>query len=78
MSFNTQCSTQWDGFNHFPYKNYPKEGEYTYYAGQTTEVARDKSIKKYGIQSESGQAGRRQAGTTSCGGSWGVSGRWVW
>lgn len=53
VSFNTQCSTQWDGFNHFPYKNYPKEGEYTYYGGQTTEVARDKSIKKYGIQSES-------------------------
>ncbi|BEJ13946.1 hypothetical protein CspHIS471_0311200 [Cutaneotrichosporon sp. HIS471] len=50
VSFNTQCSTQWDGFNHFPYKNYPKEGEYTYYGGQTTEIARDKSIKKYGIQ----------------------------
>jgi hypothetical protein len=65
VSFNTQCSTQWDGFNHFPYKNYPKEGEYTYYAGQTTEVARDKSIKKYGIQSEYDlEAESRQAGTS--------------
>ncbi|GMK53558.1 hypothetical protein CspeluHIS016_0101440 [Cutaneotrichosporon spelunceum] len=50
VSFNTQCSTQWDGFNHYPYRNYPTEGEYTYYGGQPTAVAMDKSIKKYGIQ----------------------------
>ena len=29
VSFNTQTSTQVDGFRHYPYQNYPKEGEYT-------------------------------------------------
>jgi hypothetical protein len=29
VSFNTQTSTQVDGFRHYPYQNYPKDGEYT-------------------------------------------------
>jgi hypothetical protein len=29
VSFNTQTSTQVDGFRHYPYQNYPEEGEYT-------------------------------------------------
>lgn len=54
VSFNTQCSTQWDGFRHYPYKNYPKEGEYTYYGGLTTDEARNPDDIRYGIQSELG------------------------
>ena len=28
VSFNTQASTQWDGFRHYPYQDYPSLGEY--------------------------------------------------
>lgn len=30
ISFNTQCSTQWDGFKHYPYQNYPEQGQHVY------------------------------------------------
>lgn len=53
VEFNTQNSSQWDGFRHFPYRNYPKDGEYTYYGGMTTDQAKDKGCSKYGVQSES-------------------------
>lgn len=52
VSFNTQCSTQWDGFNHVPYQNYPEKGKYTYHGGLTTEDVAG-GCKKYGIHSES-------------------------
>jgi len=29
VSFNTQTSTQVDGFRHYPYQDYPGKGEYT-------------------------------------------------
>lgn len=30
VSFNTQSSTQWDGFRHYPYLDYPEKGQYTW------------------------------------------------
>ncbi|KLT39259.1 hypothetical protein CC85DRAFT_288744 [Cutaneotrichosporon oleaginosum] len=35
VTFNTQYSTQWDGFAHVPYQNYPEAGKYTYHGGLT-------------------------------------------
>ncbi|CAK7212699.1 hypothetical protein SBRCBS47491_001555 [Sporothrix bragantina] len=49
LSFNTQCSTQWDGFRHFPYKDWPSQGELTFYNGQTLESARDLTDSRNGI-----------------------------
>ncbi|WVR09352.1 hypothetical protein IAU60_006418 [Kwoniella sp. DSM 27419] len=49
VSFNTQGSTQWDGFRHYPYLNYPDKGSYVYYGGQTSEEAKDPSVKRNGI-----------------------------
>jgi hypothetical protein len=28
LHFNTQVSTQWDGLRHYPYQNYPSQGEF--------------------------------------------------
>ncbi|OCF35856.1 hypothetical protein I317_05078 [Kwoniella heveanensis CBS 569] len=50
VTFNTQTSTQWDGFRHFPYKHYPKQDQYTYHGGMTEEEAKDPSVTKYGVQ----------------------------
>ncbi|KAH8653884.1 hypothetical protein BX600DRAFT_440936 [Xylariales sp. PMI_506] len=50
LSFNTQCSTQWDGFRHFPYKDWPKAGDLTFYNGQTFESATNPKDKRNGIQ----------------------------
>ncbi|CAK7232879.1 hypothetical protein SCUCBS95973_008407 [Sporothrix curviconia] len=49
LSFNTQCSTQWDGFRHFPYKDWPSKGELTFYNGQTFESAKDPKESRNGI-----------------------------
>ncbi|KAK8858930.1 hypothetical protein IAR55_003161 [Kwoniella newhampshirensis] len=49
VSFNTQSSTQWDGFRHYPYQNYPEKGQYRFYGGMTLEEASDKSVIKHGI-----------------------------
>jgi hypothetical protein len=51
VSFNTQTSTQVDGFRHYPYQNWPKEGEYTYYGGMSTDEAKDVSNHENGVQS---------------------------
>ena len=53
LNFNTQGSTQWDGFRHYAYHDYPSKGEYTFYNGLTREEAKDKTIHKLGIQSMS-------------------------
>jgi hypothetical protein len=52
VTFNTQCSTQWDGFRHVPYQNYP-EGQTTYFGGLTHEEAGNADDHRYGTQSES-------------------------
>ncbi|KAL1892468.1 hypothetical protein Sste5346_006978 [Sporothrix stenoceras] len=49
LSFNTQCSTQWDGFRHFPYKNWPNQGDLTFYNGQSFESAKDPKQSRNGI-----------------------------
>ncbi|KAL0250786.1 hypothetical protein I308_103002 [Cryptococcus tetragattii IND107] len=49
LSFNTQSSTQWDGFRHYPYQHFPKEGQYRFYNGMTLEEASDPSTTKLGI-----------------------------
>jgi hypothetical protein len=51
VSLNTQSSTQWDGFRHYPYQNYPTEGSFTYFGGMSSDDAKDKTVTKYGIQS---------------------------
>ncbi|WWC64903.1 uncharacterized protein I303_107517 [Kwoniella dejecticola CBS 10117] len=50
VSFNTQTSTQWDGFRHYPYLNYPEKGSYVYYGGQSSNDAKDRAIIRNGIQ----------------------------
>ncbi|OCF36999.1 hypothetical protein I316_01597 [Kwoniella heveanensis BCC8398] len=50
VRFNTQSSTQWDGFRHYPYQDWPGKGEYTFYGGMSIEEASDSSVKKYGAQ----------------------------
>ncbi|ORX36946.1 hypothetical protein BD324DRAFT_651419 [Kockovaella imperatae] len=50
LTFNTQGSSQWDGFRHYPYQHYPEKGQYRYYGDQTTEEARDKSVLRNGTQ----------------------------
>lgn len=50
VSFNTQFATQWDGFRHFPYQNYPKQGEYTFYGGMSGDEAADPNNKRFGTQ----------------------------
>ncbi|WWC92013.1 uncharacterized protein L201_006967 [Kwoniella dendrophila CBS 6074] len=50
VSFNTQTSTQWDGFRHYPYLNYPEKGSYIYYGGQSSDDAKNKAISRNGIQ----------------------------
>lgn len=52
VTFNTQCSTQWDGFAHVPYQNYPEKGQYAYHGGLTTEQVKDPKCTKFGIHSE--------------------------
>ncbi|WWC61609.1 uncharacterized protein I303_104193 [Kwoniella dejecticola CBS 10117] len=49
LKFNTQGSTQWDGFRHYPYQNWPEEGKFTFYGGMDISEASDSSIKKYGV-----------------------------
>ncbi|OCF54101.1 hypothetical protein L486_08424 [Kwoniella mangroviensis CBS 10435] len=49
LHFNTQCSTQWDGFRHYAYQNWPEEGRFTFYGGMDIKEASDLTIKKYGI-----------------------------
>lgn len=55
VSFNTQCSTQWDGFAHVPYQHYPEKGKYTYHGGLTSDEIFG-GCTKYGIHSESQRA----------------------
>ncbi|EIW72047.1 hypothetical protein M231_07642 [Tremella mesenterica] len=50
VNLNTQTSTQWDGFRHYPYQNYPEKGQYVYYNGQTSEEAKDPNVHRNGIQ----------------------------
>lgn len=50
VSFNTQAGTQWDGFRHFPYQNYPEKGQYTFYGGMTGDEAADIDNPRYGVQ----------------------------
>lgn len=52
LTFNTQTSSQWDGFRHFPYQNFPGPGEYRFYNGLTMEEAKDPKVIRNGIQSE--------------------------
>ncbi|WWC70459.1 uncharacterized protein I206_104410 [Kwoniella pini CBS 10737] len=53
LNFNTQGSTQWDGFRHYPYQNWPEEGKFTFYGGMDISEASNKEIKKYGVQNYS-------------------------
>ncbi|RSH89120.1 hypothetical protein EHS25_002786 [Saitozyma podzolica] len=50
LTFNTQTSSQWDGFRHFPYQNFPGPGEYRFYNGLTMEEAKDPKVIRNGIQ----------------------------
>ncbi|WVF71732.1 hypothetical protein IAT40_006540 [Kwoniella sp. CBS 6097] len=50
LKFNTQSSTQWDGFRHYPYQDWPEKGKYTFYGGMSIEEASDSKVKKYGAQ----------------------------
>lgn len=52
LSFNTQTSTQIDGFRHYPYQNYPREGEYLFYGGMSSDEAKNPGVLRNGIQSE--------------------------
>ena len=52
LKFNTQRSSQWDGFRHFPYQDYPEKGKYIFYGGMSSEDARDKNVTRNGTQSE--------------------------
>jgi hypothetical protein len=52
LHFNTQGSTQWDGFRHYAYTDYPTKDSYVFYNGLSREQAKDKSIYTLGIQSE--------------------------
>ncbi|KAL1411744.1 hypothetical protein Q8F55_002710 [Vanrija albida] len=49
LSFNTQCSTQWDGFKHYPYQNYHGPGQHVHYNGMTYAEATDPANMKLGI-----------------------------
>ncbi|WVW86489.1 hypothetical protein I302_108537 [Kwoniella bestiolae CBS 10118] len=49
VSFNTQASTQWDGFRHYPYLDYPEKGSYVYYGGQSNDDAKNRAISRNGI-----------------------------
>ncbi|WRT66103.1 uncharacterized protein IL334_003056 [Kwoniella shivajii] len=49
LTFNTQSSSQWDGFRHYPYQNWPEEGKFTFYGGMSIEDASNTDIKKYGV-----------------------------
>ncbi|WWC89592.1 uncharacterized protein L201_004517 [Kwoniella dendrophila CBS 6074] len=49
LTFNTQTSTQWDGFRHYPYQNWPEEGKFTFYGGMDISEASDTNVKKYGV-----------------------------
>ncbi|GFZ42314.1 hypothetical protein JCM24511_00028 [Saitozyma sp. JCM 24511] len=51
VAFNTQCSSQWDGFRHWPFQNFPRQGEHRFYGGMTMDDARDKSCVRNGTQS---------------------------
>lgn len=53
VTFNTQTSTQWDGFRHFAYKHWPEKDVYTYHGGMTEAEALDVTNHKYGTQSKS-------------------------
>ncbi|KAK1924503.1 putative cyclase-domain-containing protein [Papiliotrema laurentii] len=50
LSFNTQTSTQIDGFRHYPYQNYPREGEYLFYGGMSSDEAKNPGVLRNGIQ----------------------------
>ncbi|WVR07263.1 hypothetical protein IAU60_004304 [Kwoniella sp. DSM 27419] len=50
LTFNTQSSTQWDGFRHYPYQDWPEKGKHTFYGGMTIEEASDSKVTKYGVQ----------------------------
>ncbi|WVW83622.1 hypothetical protein I302_105643 [Kwoniella bestiolae CBS 10118] len=49
LTFNTQCSTQWDGLRHYAYQNWPEEGKFTFYGGMDIKEASNPNIKKYGV-----------------------------
>ena len=51
VTFNTQSSSQWDGFRHFAYKHWPEKDVYTYHGGMTEAEALDTTNHKYGTQS---------------------------
>jgi len=50
LHFNTQASSQWDGLRHFPYQNWPEQGDKRYYGGMTFDEAQDDSHNKLGTQ----------------------------
>ncbi|WVQ82258.1 hypothetical protein IAT38_004386 [Cryptococcus sp. DSM 104549] len=49
VAFNTQATTQWDGFRHYPYQDYPEKGQYRFYNGMTMAQASDPSNLKLGV-----------------------------
>ncbi|WOO85087.1 uncharacterized protein LOC62_06G008586 [Vanrija pseudolonga] len=49
LSFNTQCSTQWDGFRHYPYQDYPEKGQTVHYGGMTSAEGSSKDVKRLGV-----------------------------
>ncbi|TXT13167.1 hypothetical protein VHUM_01568 [Vanrija humicola] len=49
LSFNTQCSTQWDGFRHYPYQDYPDKGQTVHYGGMTSAEGSSKDVKRLGV-----------------------------
>ncbi|KAL1410491.1 hypothetical protein Q8F55_004504 [Vanrija albida] len=52
VSFNTQSSTQWDGYRHAPYQGYPEKGQQTYYGGLAAADVKNPDKHDYGIQRE--------------------------
>lgn len=62
ITLNTQSSTQWDGFKHYGYVDYPTKGLNTFHGGLTQKQAADVKKRKFGIQSASPSAFTRVLG----------------
>ncbi|TXT11188.1 hypothetical protein VHUM_01939 [Vanrija humicola] len=50
VTFNTQGSTQWDGFRHAPYQDYPTKGTTRYYGGLEHGEVKNAENSSFGIQ----------------------------
>ncbi|WOO79099.1 uncharacterized protein LOC62_02G002635 [Vanrija pseudolonga] len=50
VSFNTQASTQWDGFRHAGYHDWPEKGQQTYYGGLPSAEVKNPANPSFGVQ----------------------------